>query len=329
MARTGELDPDRSKGTSEFEGIVGASSGLKNVLESARMVASTNSSVLLLGESGTGKELVARAIHRMSARKNQSFVTVNCAALPTELLESELFGYEKGAFTGADRQKAGRFETADKGTIFLDEIGDAALEIQPKLLRVLQEHEFERVGGTRTIAVDIRVIAATSLDLRKQVERGEFRSDLFFRLNVFPLHLPPLRHRRRDIPLLVLHFVNQYSRKLGKQIETVPDTTMDALMSWEWPGNVRELENLIERSVILSTTSTLNVPLEELEAAKDPGTAPDTLSDVRRSHIIRALREARGKIGGPDGAAERLGLKRSTLQSKIERLGIKPEEYLR
>jgi len=327
MDLAGRSSPETPGDAGEFDGLVGESPSLEKVLASARIVAPTNSTVLLLGETGTGKELVARAIHRISTRKDQRFVSVNCAAVPPGLLESELFGYEKGAFTNADGPKAGRFELADGGTIFLDEIGDTPAEIQPKLLRVLQDHEFERLGSARTIQVDVRVIAATNLDLGECMERGEFRSDLFYRLNVFPVHLPPLRHRRQDIPLLVRFFVDKFSRKMGKRIVTIPDATMTALVKWQWPGNVRELENLIERSVILSETPTLSVPLTELQGPPIPNSALDTFSAMRRSYIIRALREANGKIGGPGGAAARLGLKRSTLQSRMERLSIKRDEY--
>jgi formate hydrogenlyase transcriptional activator len=306
-----------------FEEIVGESAQLKTVLSRAQTVAPSASTVLVLGETGTGKELVARAIHRMSRRKNGSFIKVNCAAIPTGLLESELFGHEKGAFTGAVTKKIGRLELAEKGTFFLDEVGDIPLELQPKLLRVLQDQEFERLGSNRTIRVDLRLIAATNRDLRKRVASGDFREDLFYRLNVFPIRIPPLRQRTGDIPLLVRHFVQKLSRRMDKRIETIPTGAMDALVRWHWPGNVRELENFIERSIILSSGSVLRVPLSELQTGPEEVAVPDaTLESAEREHILRVLRECGGQISGRQGAAFKLGLKRTTLQSKMKKLGI-------
>ena len=310
-----------------FEEIVGESPALKNVLSQARTVAPSDATVLVLGETGTGKELIARAIHRMSTRKDRVFVKLNCAAIPTGLLESELFGHEKGAFTGAISQKIGRLELADKGSLFLDEVGDIPLELQPKLLRVLQDQEFERLGSIRTIKVDIRMIAATNRDLGKAVAEREFRSDLYYRLNVFPIRMPSLNDRKTDIPLLVRHFVQKFARRMNKQIEIIPSTTMNALVNWEWPGNVRELENLMERSVILSDGRILNAPLAEL-GRRDEGMDSDgTLESLERQYIIRVLRETNGTIAGPHGAAIRLGMKRTTLQSRILRMGISRQEY--
>ncbi len=273
---------------------------------------------------------MARAIHGMSRRKDRSFIKLNCAAIPTGLLESELFGHEKGAFTGAVSQKIGRLELADKGTLFLDEIGEIALELQPKLLRVLQDQEFERLGGTRTIRVDTRVIAATNRDLARAVEEKEFRSDLFYRLHVFPLHLPALRDRREDIPMLVRHFVEKSGARLGRRIESVPDEALEAMRQWSWPGNIRELENFIERSVILSEGNVLRSPLAELrhEIARQRTGSEGTLQDREREHIIEVLRQTRGVLSGPRGAAARLGLKRTTLQYKLQKLGISRTEYL-
>jgi formate hydrogenlyase transcriptional activator len=311
-----------------FEEIVGDSPALKRVLGQAKTVAPSDATVLILGDTGTGKELVARAIHRMSSRKDASFIKLNCAAIPTGLLESELFGHEKGAFTGAVTQKVGRLELADKGTLFLDEVGDIPLELQPKLLRVLQDQEFERLGGTRTIRVSTRLIAATNRDLAKAMAEREFRSDLFYRLNVFPILMPPLRDRGKDIPLLVRYFVQKFARRMNKQIENIPTETMHALSSWAWPGNVRELENFIERSVILSEGPVLNVPLAELTPANYEGSRMNgTLESLERSHIVKVLRETDGVIAGSHGAALRLGLKRTTLQSRMQKLGIQHEEY--
>ena len=311
-----------------FEEIIGESGALKEVLDQVAIVAASDATVLILGETGTGKGLVARAIHRTSKRKDRSFVTLNCAAIPTGLLESELFGHEKGAFTGAVSQKVGRLELADKGTLFLDEIGEIPLELQPKLLRVLQDHEFERLGGTRTIKVDLRLIAATNRDLARSVIEKEFRSDLFYRLNVFPIRLPSLRERRDDIPLLVRYFVRKFARAMDRGIETVPSETMNTLVNWDWPGNVRELENFIERSVILTEGTALRAPLAELQAeSSTSGSAAHSLEGAERDHIIRVLRETGGMISGPRGAARRLGLKRTTLQSKMQRLGITRQDY--
>ncbi len=308
-----------------FGEIIGRSKALQAVMEKVGKVASSDATVLLLGETGTGKELVARAIHRLSGRADSSFIKLNCAAIPSGLLESELFGNEKGAFTGAVSKKIGRLELADKGTLFLDEIGEIPLALQPKLLRVLQDQEFERLGGTHTLKVDFRLIAATNCDLADLVRANEFRSDLYYRLNVFPIRLPPLRDRREDIRLLVEHFVRKCAWRMNKPITSIPKTTLDALMGWKWPGNVRELENFIERSVILTQGSVLVSPLGELEPiATGQKNVDETLEAAEREHILRALRESRGQIGGLRGAAMLLGLKRTTLQSKLKHLGINP-----
>jgi formate hydrogenlyase transcriptional activator len=311
--------------------IIGNSPALKRVLEHAATVADTDSTVLITGETGTGKERIARMIHDMSRRKERSFIKINCAAIPTGLLESELFGHEKGAFTGAVSQKIGRLELADKGTLLLDEVGDIPLELQPKLLRVLQDQEFERLGGTKTIRVDVRLIAATNIDLGRAVEEKEFRSDLFYRLHVFPLHLPALRDRREDIPLLVQHFVEKSSARLHKQIDVIPEEALQAMTHWKWPGNIRELENFIERSVILSEDNRLSPPLGELreETSRQPSDSDVTLRDKEREHIVEILRQTRGALSGPSGAAARLGLKRTTLQYKMQRLGVSRMDYLR
>jgi formate hydrogenlyase transcriptional activator len=313
----------------EFDEIVGQSAALRQVLDQVRTVAGSEATVLILGETGTGKELIARAIHRLSGRREAGLIKVNCAAIPTGLLESELFGHEKGAFTGAISQKIGRIELADRGTLFLDEIGEIPLELQPKLLRVLQDQEFERLGSNRTIKVNLRLVAATNRDLSKEVAERHFRSDLFYRLSVFPIHLPPLRERREDIPLLVQYFVRKFSARMNRHIETIPSATVQALSEWSWPGNIRELENLMERSVILSEGSALRVPLAELHAHSERLSAqPDhTLDNAEREHIIRVLRETGGVLSGPDGAAHRLGLKRTTLQSKMQRLRITRRDY--
>jgi formate hydrogenlyase transcriptional activator len=291
------------------------------------IVAPTDSTVLLRGETGTGKELIARAIHALSRRSERTLVKINCAAIPTGLLESELFGHEKGAFTGAIAQKIGRFELADGGTLFLDEVGDIAPELQPKLLRVLQEREFERIGGTKTQKVDVRIVAATNRDLATMVDERRFRSDLYYRINVFPIDLPALRERRDDIPALVLYFAQTAARRMNKRIETVPGEVLDALRAYDWPGNVRELENLVERAVILSDGPILRVPLAEVRAARarsaSAAAATPTLTDVEREHILRALRDTNWVLGGPDGAARRLGMKRTTLQSRVAKLGIR------
>jgi formate hydrogenlyase transcriptional activator len=279
--------------------------------------------VLVLGETGTGKEVIARAIHDLSPRRERTFVKVNCAAIPTGLLESELFGHEKGAFTGAIAQKMGRFELAHRGTLFLDEVGDIPLELQPKLLRVLQEKEFERLGGTRTIHVDVRVVAATNRDLAEMVEERLFRSDLYYRLNVFPITVPPLRDRAEDIPLLVRYFAQKHARRMDRHIETIPAEEMEALTRYPWPGNVRELENLIERAVILSRGPALHVPLPEDRLSGEANAAsPITLEAAERDHILRTLRDTNWVIAGQHGAAARLGMKRTTLQSRMAKLGI-------
>jgi formate hydrogenlyase transcriptional activator len=305
-----------------FEDIVGEAPSLRQVLEMVETVAPTESTVLILGETGTGKELIARAIHDRSARHERSLVKVNCAAIPTGLLESELFGHERGAFTGAVSQRIGRFELAHGGTLFLDEIGDIPLELQPKLLRVLQEQEFERLGATRTIRADVRLVAATNQNLEEMVESGTFRRDLYYRLNVFPIVLPPLRERRADIPNLVRYLAQRLARHMKKRIETIPAETMAALCSYDWPGNVRELENLIERAVILTRGPVLQVPLSALRVPSLPPSGQGTLEATEREAIVRALRETRWVIGGIEGAAARLGVKRSTLQSRMKKLGI-------
>lgn len=306
-----------------FPELVGESASLKSILKQIETVAPTDATVLILGETGTGKELVARAIHNFSPRRERTFVKLNCAAIPTGLLESELFGYEKGAFTGALSQKIGRLELAHHGTLFLDEVGDIPLELQPKLLRALQEKEFERLGSTRTIPVDLRLIAATNRDLGQMVRDREFRSDLYYRLNVFPVFVPPLRARPGDIPLLTRHFVERSARRMNKRIDTIPARAVEALSKWHWPGNVRELENFIERAVILTEGTTLQVPLSELTpSAESDVPAPVSLHDAEREHILRALRESRGVIAGPNGAAARLGIKRTTLNSKMRKLKI-------
>ncbi len=318
---------DEIRSVLNFEEIVGESPALQHVLAQVNTVAPLDATVLILGETGTGKELIARAIHRMSSRKDASFIKLNCAAIPTGLLESELFGHEKGAFTGAISAKIGRLELADKGTLFLDEVGDIPLELQPKLLRVLQDQEFERLGGIRTIRVNIRLLAATNRDLAKSVATREFRSDLYYRLNVFPVHMPPLRERGKDIQLLVRYFVQKFARRMNKQIETTPAETMDALARWEWPGNVRELENFIERSVILSEGTILKVPLSELRSVYEGARHDATLESLEREHILRILRETGGVIAGLRGAAARLGMKRTTLQSRMLKMGISRKDY--
>ena len=306
-----------------FEEIIGDSPALKRVLKQVEIVAPTDSTVLILGETGTGKELIARAIHNLSGRKERTFVKLNCAAIPSGLLESELFGHEKGAFTGAISQKVGRFELADKGTLFLDEIGDIPLELQSKLLRVLQEQEFERLGSTRTIKINARLVAATNRNLAQMIAGKEFRSDLYYRLNVFPLTVPALRDRREDIPLLVRYFAQKFARRMNKKIDSIPTEGITTLSRYHWPGNIRELENLIERAVILSQGAELYVPLAELKAVTSAGTQPITsLEAAERDHIMRALQAAKWIIGGPAGAAAKLGMKRTTLQSKMQKLGI-------
>jgi PAS domain S-box-containing protein len=315
-----------------FEDIVGESTGLRNVLKDIETVAPTDATVLIQGETGTGKELLARAIHRLSPRHDRTFVKLNCAAIPAGLLESELFGHEKGAFTGAIARKMGKVELAHEGTLFLDEVGELPLDLQPKLLRALQEREIERVGGTRPIAVNVRLIAATNRDLAKMVAEKQFRADLYYRLKVFPIFSPPLRERVSDIPVLVRHFVSTHSRRMGKVIETIPEETMKALTRWRWPGNIRELENFLERAVILTRGPVLYVPLAELETEEedddDSQSDSATLHAAEREHILRVLRESKGQIGGPDGAAARLGLKRTTLNSKIKKLKVERSDYM-
>ena len=339
-----------------FEQIVGSSAALKHVLQLVETVAASDSTVLLLGDTGTGKELIARAIHDRSRRKERTFVKLNCAAIPTGLLESELFGHEKGAFTGAIRQKVGRMELADQGTLFLDEVGDIPTEIQPKLLRALQEREFERLGSTHTRRVNVRLIAATNRNLEKMIADREFRSDLFYRLNVFPIRIPPLRDRREDIPLLVSHFVQKFAKQMQKKIESIPAAAMKGLAAWEWPGNIRELENFIERAVILTRGKSLEAPLSELrklgtDTRPSPGVQPaqeeiarivkesisaalngkkdfsDEYSQKQREEIVRALTEAKGRVGGADGAAARMGINRTTLISRMKKFGIDPRQY--
>ncbi len=315
---------DRDGNPRRFEQIIGNSLALESVLGQVQRVAPTDSTVLIQGETGTGKELIARAVHDLSARFGRPFVKLNCAAIPFDLLESELFGHEKGAFTGAIAQKVGRFELADKGTLLLDEVGDIPLALQPKLLRVLQEQEFERLGGTRTHQVDVRLVAATHRNLVEMVKRNEFRSDLYYRLNVFPISLPPLRERREDIPALVEHFVEIYAHRMNRQIEHISQETMSALVSYQWPGNIRELQNFIERSVIFTSGNVLQPPLASLtsNAVEVQSAGAVTLEDAERDHIRKALEETRWVVAGPKGAAARLGIKRSTLYFRMQKLGI-------
>jgi formate hydrogenlyase transcriptional activator len=321
VARFGSADQDREP--RRFEQLIGSSPALESALEQVARVAPTDSTVLIQGETGTGKELIARAVHDLSSRFGRPFIKLNCAAIPFDLLESELFGHEKGAFTGAVAQKIGRFELAHKGTLFLDEVGDIPLPLQPKLLRVLQEREFERLGGGRTHQVDVRLVAATHRNLVEMVKRNEFRSDLYYRLNVFPIPLPPLRARREDIPALVEHFVEIYARRMGKQIDRISPETMSELTSYPWPGNIRELQNFIERSVILTSDNVLHSPLASLKAV--PGVesvGAITLEDAERDHIRKTLEQTRWVVSGPNGAAARLGIKRSTLYFRMQKLGI-------
>ena len=337
---------DEIRSDHQFDEIIGRSRALGRVLREIQTVAPTDSTVLVLGETGSGKELVARAIHQLSNRRDHAFVKLNCAAIPTGLLEGELFGHEKGAFTGAINQRIGRFELANRGTVFLDEVGEIPLDLQPKLLRVLQEREFERLGSARTLRTDARLIAATNRDLAALVDDQQFRQDLFYRLNVFPITVPPLRERREDIPMLVRHFAQQFARRMKKNIEDISTDTMDALTRYDWPGNIRELQNLIERAVILSTRSTLEVPVAALNgrrsalasvavgaqpdksalapgaAAESRGSGGETLEEADRRHIIAALERSNWVIAGPRGAAARLGIKRSTLQFRMRKLGI-------
>ena len=313
---------------SSFENIIGKSSALRRVLDQVAIVAPTNATVLLHGETGTGKELIARSIHKRSRRRHRNFVCMNCAATPSGLLESDVFGHEKGAFTGALMQKKGRLELADGGTLFLDEIGDISLELQPKLLRAVQEQEFERLGSTKTINVDVRMIAATHRNLPDMVHDGSFREDLFYRLNVFPIEIPPLRERREDIPLLVHYFVSKISRRMGKQIKSIPDHAMERLTRNPWRGNIRELANYIERAVILSRGDDLEIPTAG--GARPPEmyiTTPSTFHQAESNAIIAALKEASGRLSGRGGAAERLGLKRTTLQTKMRKLNICRADY--
>jgi DNA-binding NtrC family response regulator len=327
--------PQGETGQSNFEDIVGKSAALKAALKQVEVVAPTESTVLILGETGTGKELIARAIHTISSRSSRAFVKLNCAAIPTGLLESELFGHEKGAFTGAIAQRIGRFEVANGGTIFLDEIGEIPLELQTKLLRVLQEREFERLGSSRTLRTDARLIAATNRDLEAMVSEQKFRSDLFFRLNVFPVHVPSLRERQGDIPLLVRHFTQLFSRRMNRVIETIPSAAMDALTRYHWPGNIRELQNVIERAVIISTGSALNIDVSDLKSSKadlpskKPASPKSTngalrgvLEETERQEILKALKESNWVVAGPNGAAAHLAMKRSTLQLRMQKLGI-------
>jgi formate hydrogenlyase transcriptional activator len=342
---------DEIRSDSGFERIIGKSAALKRVLQMVEIVAQSDSTVLLLGETGTGKELIARAIHDRSRRKDRTFVKLNCAAIPTGLLESELFGHEKGAFTGAIAQKVGRLELADQGTLFLDEVGDIPIEIQPKLLRVLQEQEFERLGGTHTRKVNVRLVAATNRDLEKMVAEREFRSDLFYRLNVFPIRIPSLRERKEDIPLLVSYFAQKLAKQMQKKIESVPSVAMKALTAWEWPGNIRELENFIERAVILTRGNALEAPLTELRktetailanagvdrknraARKETSSRPNINAGAeeyerkQREEILEALTACQGRVGGSDGAAIRLGIHRTTLMYRMRKFGIYAKLY--
>jgi formate hydrogenlyase transcriptional activator len=325
--RIDRFEPGEGIPQHNFKDIVGRSSALSAVLSQVEIVAPTESTVLILGETGTGKELIARAIHNFSSRQDRLFVKLNSAAIPSGLLESELFGHEKGAFTGAIAARIGRFELAHGGTLFLDEVGDIPLELQPKLLRVLQEQEFERLGSTRTMRVDVRVIAATNADLAQRLADKQFRHDLYYRLNVFPILIPPLRDRREDIPVLVRHFLQKYGRRMKKEIETIPDRTMKALLEYDWPGNIRELENFIERLVILSRGPELELPLGELAPGRKFPAAISvdnfiTLEEAQRGHIVRTLKDTNWVIGGPAGAAARLGTKRTTLQYRMKKLGI-------
>ncbi|HWO34801.1 MAG TPA: sigma 54-interacting transcriptional regulator [Candidatus Acidoferrum sp.] len=321
VATFGSVAQDR--GPRRFEQIIGNSPALESVLKQVERVAPTDSTALVLGETGTGKELIARAIHNLSARCGRPFITVNCAAIPFDLLESELFGHERGAFTGAIAQKIGRFELADKGTLFLDEVGDIPLPLQPKLLRVLQEQQFERLGSGRTHQVDVRLVAATHRNLVDMVKRNEFRSDLYYRLNVFPISLPLLRARREDIPALVEHFVEIYARRMGKQIDRIPPEAMSELVSYAWPGNIRELQNFVERSVILTSGNVLQAPLASLKSAAEvQSIGAITLEEAERGHILKILEQTRWVVAGPNGAAARLGIKRSTLYFRMQKLGI-------
>src|SRR6201987_916902 len=320
---------DEVRSSLHFEEIVGRSAALQRALRDVEVVAPTDSGVLILGETGTGKELIARAIHNLSGRQDRPFIKLNCAAIPSGLLESELFGHERGAFTGAIMRKAGRFEVADKGTLLLDEVGDIPLELQPKLLRVLQDGEFERLGNTRTIKVDVRLVAATNRDLERMVEDRQFRSDLFYRLNVFPIRVPPLRERPEDIPLLVRYFSQKYGRRMEKQVESVPAVAMKKLSSWHWPGNIRELENFIERSVILTHGTALQAPIAELGSNGKIAPVAGTREANERDEIVRVLKLTNGRVAGIEGAAARLGLKRTTLIARMKKLGVDPRRVSR
>jgi formate hydrogenlyase transcriptional activator len=320
------VEPGPGPFETEFDGIVGSSAALRDFLDQVRMVAPTGATVLIGGETGTGKELIARAIHLKSVRRERPFVKVNCASIPADLLESELFGHERGSFTGAIAQRIGRFEAAHDGTLFMDEIGELPLHLQTKLLRALQEQEFERVGGSRTIQVDVRIVAATNRDLKAMVEEGKFRADLYYRLAVFPLNLPALRQRREDIPLLARYFVQKYARRMDRDIESIPTPALEALTNYDWPGNIRELQNVIERSVVLTSGPVLHVALPELSGQSAPWAPYVRTSNVtdisERARILHALREANGMVGGANGAAARLGLKRTTLQSRMRKHNI-------
>ena len=319
---------DEGRGEMDFEGIVGQSSALRHVLNLVETVAPSDSTVLLLGETGTGKELIARAIHDRSRRKQRTFVKLNCGAIPSGLLESELVGHERGAFTGAIALKVGRLELADRGSLFLDEVGDIPIEIQPKLLRALQEREFERLGSNRTKKVDVRLVAATNRDLEKMMENREFRSDLYYRLNVFPIRIPPLRERPGDIPLLVRYFTQKYGRRMQRQMESIPTVAMRKLSSWHWPGNIRELENFVERSVILTHGTALQAPISELSNNGRTVAVMDTREANERDEIVRILKVTNGRVAGPDGAAARMDIKRTTLISRMKKLGIEPRKVL-
>src|SRR6266478_2609313 len=323
LAREKVYLEDEIRTEMQFHDIVGNSSVLRNVLQQVEIVAPTGSTVLIYGETGTGKELIARAVHDLSSRKARAFIKLNCAAIPTGLLESELFGHEKGAFTGAISQRIGRFELAHGGTVFLDEIGEIPLEVQPKLLRVLQEQEFERLGSTQTIRVDVRLVAATNRDLGEMVAARTFRSDLYYRLRVFPLPMPPLRDRQEDIPTLVRYFVQKHARRMNRTVETIPSETLDLLIRYSWPGNIRELENLIERAVIVSPGPVLRVPLSELKVPVEPAAGEIlTLEAAQREHVLKALEATNWVLAGPGGAAAKLGMKRTTLQSRMQKLGL-------
>jgi formate hydrogenlyase transcriptional activator len=327
LAEEGLYLRDEIRTEHHFEDILGNSTGLRQVLRQVETVAPNETTVLIQGETGTGKELVARAIHELSGRRDNIFVKLNCAAIPLGLLESELFGHERGAFTGAISRKVGRFEIAHKGTLFLDEVGDIPLELQPKLLRVLQEQEFERLGGTRSIRTDVRLVAATNRDLERMVEQGTFRADLYYRLNVFPIHIPPLRERRDDIPILVRYFVDKFAKSMNRKIARISDSVMDALVRYAWPGNIRELQNFIERAVILTEGSSLKAPLAELREGKSRSSAGATLKEVERKHVMQVLRDTNWILGGASGAAARLGIPRTTLIYRMRRLGIeRPED---